>query len=82
MSFKLCNDEETSLQAEITTDHPFFVKGRDKTCWASFDPAATELHYGISCQLLLRGDVCMLPYEPDVVGLNLNGIRLDGDKRS
>lgn len=82
MSFKLCNDEETSLQAEISTDHPFFVKGTDKTCWASFDPAATELHYGISCQLLLRGDVCVLPYDSDVVGLNLNGIRLDGDKRS
>ncbi|KAJ7354900.1 HMG box-containing protein 1 [Desmophyllum pertusum] len=81
VSFKSCNNDQTSLQAEITADHPFFVKGTDGAGWASFNPAATELHYGISCQPLQRGDVCVLPHDPDVMG-NFNGTQWDGDKKS
>ena len=81
MSFKSCNNDQTSLQAEITADHPFFVKGTDRAGWASFNPAATELHYGISCQPLQRGDVCVLPHDPDVMG-RFNGTQWDGDKKS
>ena len=76
MSFKSCNNKQTSLQAEITADHPFFVK--ETACWASLNPAATELHYGISCQPLQRGDVCLLPYDPDAVAC-CNGTQWDGD---
>lgn len=81
MSFKSCSNDQTSLQAEITADHPFFVKGTDRTGWASFNPAATELHYGISCQPLQRGDICVLPCDSDVEG-RFNGTHLSGDKRS
>ena len=68
MSFQSFNNEQTSLQAEITADHPFSVKRPDGEFWASFNPAATEVHYGISCQPLQRGDVCLLPNDRDVVG--------------
>ena len=71
VSFKPCYDQ-TSLQAEVTADHPFFVKGTDRPSWASFNPAATELRYGISCHILQRGDVCVLPSESDVLG-SFNG---------
>lgn len=82
VTFKSCSDKETSLQAEITADHPFFVKGTDTAGWASFDPVATESHYGISCQPLQRGDVCVLPHAPEVVGLTLNGNELDGKEET
>ena len=79
MSFKSCHNEERSLQAEITADHPFFVKGT--AGWASLNPPATELHYGLSCQPLQRDDVCLLPYDPDVVTC-FNGTQWDGDENS
>ncbi|XP_058967982.2 HMG box-containing protein 1-like isoform X1 [Pocillopora verrucosa] len=81
VTFKSCSNEETSFQAEITADHPFFVKGADTAGWASFDPAATESHYGISCQPLRR-NVCVLPYDSEGVGLTLNGKQLDGKEKT
>ncbi|XP_020602090.1 HMG box-containing protein 1-like isoform X1 [Orbicella faveolata] len=80
VSFKSCNDQ-TSLQAEITADHPFFVRGTGKPSWASFSPAATELRHGISCQILQRGDVCVLPCDSDVPG-SFNGTQREGDQKS
>ncbi|XP_020602111.1 HMG box-containing protein 1-like [Orbicella faveolata] len=80
VSFKSCNDQ-TSLQAEITADHPFFVRGIDRPSWASFNPAATELRYGISCQVLQRGDVCVLPCDSDVLGIFYR-TQCVGDKKS
>ncbi|KAM7439220.1 hypothetical protein ABFA07_011396 [Porites harrisoni] len=38
VSFQSCNNEQTSLQAEITSDHPFYVKGKDGEFWASLNP--------------------------------------------
>ncbi|XP_020624888.1 HMG box-containing protein 1-like [Orbicella faveolata] len=80
VSFKSCNDQ-TSLQAEIFADHPFFVRGTDRPSWASFNPAATELRYGISCHMLQRGDVCVLPCDSDVLG-RFNGTQREGDQKS
>ena len=80
VTFKSCNDQ-TSLQAEITADHPFFVRGTDRPIWASFKPAATELRYGITCRTLQRGDVCVLPGDCDVVG-NFIGTQRESDKKS
>lgn len=81
VSFQSCNNEQTSLQAEITAHHPFYVKGKDGEFWASLNPCSSELHHGISCQLLECGDVCMLPYGRDVVGF-LSGTQWDTDKTS
>ena len=80
VSFKSCNDQ-TSLQAEITADHPFFVRRTDRSSWASFNPAASELRFGINCQTLQRGDVCVLPRNSDVVE-RFNGIQRIGNKKS
>ena len=79
VAFKSCSNEQRSLQAEISADHPFFIKGSAQ--WASLNPAATELHYGLSCQPLQRGDVCLLPYGPDVVAC-FNGSQSDGEENS
>lgn len=65
VTFKSCNKEQSRLQVEITADYPFFLK--DKDCWASLNPAVTELSYGLTCQTLQRSDVCLFPYDPDVV---------------
>lgn len=65
VTFKSCNNEESSLQAEITADYPFFVK--ETPCWASLNPAVTELHYELRCQPLKKGDICWLPYDPGVM---------------
>lgn len=81
VSFQSCNNEQTSLQAEITADHPFYVKGKDAEFWASLSPCSSEVHHGISCQPLECGDVCMLPYGRDVVGY-LSGTQWDADKTS
>lgn len=80
VSFKSCNDQ-TSLHAEITADHPFFVKGTDRPSWASLNPAATELRYGISCQTLKMGDVCVLPRGSDVLGSS-NGTQCEDEEKS
>ena len=79
-TFKSCN-EQTSLQAKMTADHPFFVRGTYRPSWASFNPAATEFCYGINCQILQRDDVCVLPCDADVLG-SLNGTQRVGDKNS
>lgn len=81
VSFQSCNNEQTSLQVEITANHPFYVKGKDGEFWASVNPCSSESHHGISCQPLECGDVCMLPYARDVVGY-LNGTQWDTDKTS
>lgn len=81
VTFQSLNNEKTSLQAEITNDHPFIVKRPEGEFWASFNPAATEVHYGISCQPLQRGDVCLLPYDRDVVGC-FNKTQWVGDRNS
>lgn len=65
VTFKSCKNEESSLQAEIAADYPFFVK--ETACWASLNPAVTELHYDLQCQLLKKGDICWLPYDPGVM---------------
>ena len=65
---------------EMTADHPYFVRGTDRPSWASFNTAATELRYGINCQILQRGDICVLPRDPDVLG-SFNGTQRVGDKK-
>ena len=70
-----------SLLAAITADHPFFVRRTDWSGWASFNPAATEFRYGINCQTLQRGDVCVLPRDSDVLG-SFKGTQRIGDKKS
>ena len=41
----------------------------------------SELRFGINCQTLQRGDICVLPRNSDVVE-RFNGIQRIGDKKS
>lgn len=41
---------------EVNQDHPFFVYGKG---WSSFSPENTKQHYGLHCQGLQVGDICI-----------------------
>lgn len=44
------------VTVEATVEHPFFVYGRG---WSSHNPERTLHRYGLSCQKLSVGDVCI-----------------------
>ena len=44
------------VSVEATYEHPFFVIGQG---WSSHDPERTRLLYGLPCQRLTVGDVCI-----------------------
>lgn len=50
------------VEAPIT--HPFLVKDKG---WCSLSPTSTATHYGIRCQELLSGDICLPPNHPDAI---------------
>ncbi|CAH1265447.1 HBP1 [Branchiostoma lanceolatum] len=49
---------DREISAECALDHPFFV--RDKG-WCSFHPGLTYTRYGLPCQEIEYGDVCVPP---------------------
>lgn len=50
------------VEAPIT--HPFLVKDKG---WCSMSPTLTSTHYGIRCQELSTGDICLPPNHPDAI---------------
>ncbi|TRY78184.1 hypothetical protein TCAL_04268 [Tigriopus californicus] len=57
-------DNATELLAETALDHPFYVKERG---WCSIQPRMTSEKYGIPCQEISVGDVCIPPNHPEAV---------------
>lgn len=52
------------MVAECPLDHPFFVKDKG---WCSYRSRQTYDKYGIPCQDLCKGDICLPPNHPDAV---------------
>jgi len=52
------------MLAKCPLDHPFFVKDKG---WCSAHPSLSHGKYGIPCQELSLGDVCLPPNHPDAV---------------
>ncbi|XP_031558912.1 HMG box-containing protein 1-like isoform X2 [Actinia tenebrosa] len=63
-SFHSTSADQPSLRAEVSGDHPFFVKYKG---WCSFNPDRTLTKYGILCQNLTPNDVCLPSSHPDVM---------------
>ncbi|KAK3101318.1 hypothetical protein FSP39_002656 [Pinctada imbricata] len=58
---------QKNLIADCPKDHPFFVKDKG---WSSCIPDATAAHFGIPCQDLAVGDICLPPSHPDATFSN------------
>ncbi|XP_048584376.1 HMG box-containing protein 1 isoform X2 [Nematostella vectensis] len=63
-TFHSTTADQPSLRAEVACGHPFFVKAKG---WSSFRPSLTAEQYGIICQTLACGDVCLPSSHPDVL---------------
>lgn len=55
---------KVEMLAECALDHPFFVKDKG---WCSARPRQTLDRYGIPCQDLSTGDICLPPNHPEAV---------------
>ncbi|XP_033744593.1 HMG box-containing protein 1-like [Pecten maximus] len=53
---------QSDVLVQCKTDHPFFVKEKG---WASLNDTMTAEHYGIPCNQLEIGDLCLPPSHPD-----------------
>ncbi|OWF55589.1 HMG box-containing protein 1 [Mizuhopecten yessoensis] len=53
---------QSDVLVQCKTDHPFFVKDKG---WASLNDTMTAEHYGIPCNQLEIGDLCLPPSHPD-----------------
>ncbi|XP_048402410.1 ataxin-1-like [Stegostoma tigrinum] len=49
-------EPQTKVSVEVTTEHPFFVFGQG---WSSCNPERTAHIFGLSCQRLTVGNVCV-----------------------
>ncbi|GCC27695.1 ataxin-1-like [Chiloscyllium punctatum] len=49
-------ETQTKVSVEVTTEHPFFVFGQG---WSSCNPERTAHIFGLSCQRLTVGNVCV-----------------------
>ncbi|XP_062536655.1 ataxin-1-like [Armigeres subalbatus] len=50
------DNNRSRIDIEATIEHPFFVYGQG---WASCSPEKSLLHFGLKCQKLQVGDICL-----------------------
>jgi len=60
----VAESSRVEMMAECPIDHPFFVKDKG---WCSAHPRLSLEKYGIPCQDLSPGDVCLPPNHPEAV---------------
>jgi len=60
----VAESSRVEMMAECPIDHPFFVKDKG---WCSAHPRLSLEKYGIPCQDLGLGDVCLPPNHPEAV---------------
>ncbi|XP_054727991.1 ataxin-1 [Anastrepha obliqua] len=60
---------QSKVDMEVTTDHPFFVYGQG---WASCNPELSLKAYGLKCQRLQVGDICISLTKREPPNINLS----------